>query len=304
MYHMKTIFIKAHKVFRSSIVSSHRTSNGWIYDEEETTSCEIWTSEPIVFQTDPNKVLQFIDQKYYKRVYIDDSACGYNPDRNDFSPEWTKEICLLLNFELSDNTYEFKEWNDKTEASCNFQLVSGYGKYHFKGKCKDKDEPRHIIEYSPFATTEELKQAVVALYNTGNNVPLQWLRYLIANSTEDLSDFISEHNIEVDSRTMRICNKEGELFPSLVNYSCPVIESFIEYRPAMSYIEACKAQDTKAMSYYQCYGADRALADKYKPRVRVYEEDPYDAYERHQEWLRECQDELDSWEEGWEWNVD
>ena len=99
-----------------------------------------------------------------------------------------------------------------TEASCNFQLVSGYGKYHFKGKCKDKDELRHIIEYSPFATTEELKQAAVALYNTGNNVPLQWLRYLIANSTEDLSDFISEHSIEVDSRTMRICNKEGVSF--------------------------------------------------------------------------------------------
>ena len=75
MYHMKTIFIKAHKVFRSSIVSSHRTSNGWIYDEEETTSCEIWTSEPIVFQTDPNKVLQFIDQTIDNLKFNSNTLC-------------------------------------------------------------------------------------------------------------------------------------------------------------------------------------------------------------------------------------
>ena len=301
---MKTIYVKAQRVFTSSIVSSHRTSNGWIYDEEEVTRCEIWMSEPVCFQSSPVKVLSHINQKYYKRVYIDDSPCGYNPDRSDFSPEWTKEICLLLNFALSDNTYEFREWNELTAVSCNFQLVSNLCKYSFQGKCVGEDGPHNSAEYSPFASVAELKHAIASLYNTGNKVPFQWLRYLIANSTEDLSDFILEHNIEVDSCVMRICNGEGELFPSIANYSCPSIEYFLKWKPDISYIDACKEQDSKAISYYQRYGADSSIEERYKPRIYEYEEDPYDAYEQHQAWLQTCQDELDSWEEGWEWNVD
>ena len=57
------------------------------------------------------------------------------------------------------------------------------------------------------------------------------------------------------------------------------------------------------MYFYKQLGAD----DKYE-RMSFEEEDfeisPKQHAKEREEWINECQSELESWGEGWQWNID
>ena len=302
-----TIYLKVHRIYTSKSMGSKRTSDGWYCDCIEKINCEIWISQPIVFQIEQDEIFKRISEHYCSSDYVKDCSFSYNPNTNIFNQTWTKEICVLFN--NSFPSYKFLEWTPDNPISCPFKLEpffeerSNAYKYLITGQCTKKDTFSRDVPFSPFSTLEELKAAIHSLFLTGNIPPQQWIYYLIKESKSDISSFLTEHNIHLEYRNIKICNELGELWISIRNYSCEATDFYKTNKPKISYLEACRLQDRSAMYFYRQLGAD----DKYE-RMSFEEEDfeisPKQHAKEREEWINECQSELESWGEGWQWNID
>ena len=303
---MKTITIKVHKIHRIVSTNYRRTSDGYIYDADDITSYEIWLSSPISFNNEADRIISQLSKHYESKVFIEEYG-GWHIDENTYSAELTKGICLLFNYILSDSTREFVEWNPEKHKDCHFQLVKSFdykiNAHTFKvvGRHQEDEEKTlgHVKPFSPFESMDELKDGISELYNTENKIPMSWIAYLVKYSDEDLSYYLRQHNIDVDHRRIAICDKCGKLFKSVLNYPCDSVSQFKKWCSYASYNSACKYNNLQRMELYESFGAERP--HKYRS---VYKgSDDYEGFDAD-EWAEDCKDEIRSWNEEWEWNID
>ena len=303
---MKTITIKVHKIHRIVSTNYRRTSDGYIYDADDITSYEIWLSSPISFSNEADRIISQLSKHYESKVFIEEYG-GWHIDENTYSAELTKGICLLFNYVLSDSTREFVEWNPENHKECHFQLVKSFdykiNAHTFKvvGRHQEDEEKTlgHVKPFSPFESIDELKDGIACLCDTGHNAPQSWISYLIKYSEEDLSDYLSKFNIQIDCNKIKICNDNGELYLSLKNHNCQSVQHFIKWSRFMSYSTACKLNDKPTIEFYQRYGASPL-----KQKIRYKEiDDDYEGFDAD-EWAEDCKDEIRSWNDEWEWNID
>ncbi len=294
---MESVIIKAHKTHRIDSHDCHRTSNGWVYNVEEINSYEIWLSSPIRFGSEAYKVIEYLSNHYHSSNIIKDYDDVYW-DSSTYCPELTSAICVLFNYALSDNCYDFREWRPNEDKDCHFQLVKSYDSqindYTFDiipRMHEKEDSDGHVGSYSPFETIADLKDGIARLYNAEIKIPLQWISYLVRHSEEDLSLFLQEYNIELNHRKIPICNDEGELFDSIKNYRCYSVDHFKRWSRFMSYSEARQFKDLPTMEFYQSFGAKRPYTSPRGGLNLGYDED-------------DLNDELGSWNEGWMANID
>ena len=302
---MKTIYIKAYKVVKTSCVGSSRTSNGWLYDYTEYTSCEIWSSTPFDFDGNDEKYSRFLNKKFstYRSkedLYVEEK---WGDNYIVFSPEWTEEVCEILDFGLYSNDFVFKADTSDENHNCHFKLSFEYNpekKKHFS-KFTGRDIPEDWVgnpkAYSPFNTLEELKYGIATLHVFEYEIPNNWISFLIVNSTEDLSTYFRSLNFDLTYKNIIMFNSEGHFYESIKNY---------EKKPRLekSYYDACLNKDKRTIDWYVWRGASRS----YIPRPvhpKPYNTEPdYPDYDNCDDRQNDLKAELDSWDDGWQCNID
>lgn len=302
---MKTIYIKAYKVVNTKCVGSSRTSNGWLFDRTEYTSCEIWSSTPFDFDGNDDKYSRYFNKKFSTHRSKKD-LYGYEhwgDNYTVFSAEWTEQVCEILDFELYGQDFEFKADISDENNNCHFKLSFEYdfAKKQFLSKFTGRDISKDFGEtpkaYSPFNTLEELKYGIAALHVFEHEIPNNWISFLIVNSTEDLSSYFRSLNFDLTYKNIIMFNSEGHFYESIKNYEkIPKLEK--------SYHDAYLNKDERTISWYVWRGASRS----YIPRPvqsKPYNTEPdYLDYDNYDDRQNELKAELDSWDDGWQCNID
>lgn len=252
---MKTIYIRAYKVVETRLVGSSRRSGGTLYYYTEITSCEIWSSLPFDFYGNEGKYCRYIN-KYIstkdspKDLLVDDD---WGDNYIVVSPEWTAEICAILDFGLSEQNLEFKANTSDENNNCHFKLSFENDFDTRKTFCKfiGRDNPDHWGKpraYSPFNTLEELKHGIEPLHCINNEIPDNWLSFLIINSTEDLSSYLRSLKVDLTHKNIIMFNPKGFFYESIKNYEkLPKLEK--------SYQDACLNNDKRTIYWYEWRGA-------------------------------------------------
>lgn len=296
---MKKIIICVDKVAKYEFCGSHRTSDGWVYKEKETISPLVWFSEPIVIDdSTANKLFDFLNQ--YISYDIDDEVWEGRRDSNSFEPNWTIQVAAVLNYALASGGLYFVACDNSDSFTRAFYLTRRTD-YHNIAGFEGYAYPRRTLERlyspeSPFDDITKLKEGIIKMAETNNPIPDRWLAFLFLNSHEDLSYFLDEHSISIDNRDICICQKNGELLPPLLNVNKGIVEEYKKGKPNVSYEQACQKRMEAEIKWYQRYGADWQIESKYKQHYSPDYEGPED-YSYGKE-------ETNSWEEGWEWNID
>lgn len=263
------IYISVHKVFNSKVERCYRSGGEWCYDLSEKTQCEISISHPIRFCTPQHNTISYILKNYCSYEYMEDCVSTPNGNKEVFSPEWTKEICILFNAELSCNQYEFREFKPTSGVNCPYVLINSYdmtlAEYSYKitGRCVKTNTSSTEIAYSPFATLDELKDGIDALHSVDSEPPQQWIYYLIKHAENDLSEFLTKNKINIDYKRVPICNSIGELWPSIRYYNCQAVEYYNSLKPQISYLDALSSKKSSAVRFYENLGANYIQAMQY-----------------------------------------
>lgn len=296
---MKNITICVDKVTKYELCGSHRTSDGWVFKESETIIPEVWFSEPIVIDDSIAKKL-FLFLKQYTSYSVDEEVWEGSRDSKCFEPNWTIQVVAVLNFALASEEIIFKACDDSSSFTRAFYLIKKTDSHNIAGFA-GYAYPRRTLESlyspeSPFTSIIELKEGITKLVETGNQIPDRWLAFLFVNSQEDLAPFLEDHSISLENRTIPICQGNGELLPSLRNVNEGIVKEYKKGKPQISYEQACRKHLETEIKWYQSFGADWQIESRYKHYHSSDHDEPED--------YSYGQDEMNGWEEGWQWNID
>lgn len=295
---MNYITVCVDKVTQYEICGSHRTSNGWIYRVSETISPKVWFSEPIDIE-DPiaEKLCVFLQK--YTSYHVDEDSGWDIQTTQKFEPNWTLEVVAILNFAISTEDVVFKAYDGSLSFTRAFYLVrENYrGIVGFRGYSSPRDRFEMLASpESPFNDINELKEGIIKLVETGNDIPDRWLAFLFVDTEEDIAPYLEKYSISLVNRKIGICQRNGELLPSLVNVNEGIVEEYKKGKPLISYEQACIGHKKNEIQWYQRYGADWVLEEIFMHYNSSENNEPDD--------YSYGDDEVDSWEEGWEWNID
>ena len=296
---MNKITICVDKVAEYKICGSHRTSDGWIYRESETISPKVWFSEPITIEDIiAQRLFDFLSK--FNSYDIDEDAGWGRQNSTKFEPDWTLQVVAVLSFALSKDDYVFEAYDGSSPFTKAFYLEKGNNHYciaRFTGYAYPKRTLERLLSpESPFSDINELKRGIEQLVKTGNQIPDRWLAFLFVNTQEDISSFLTQNSISLINREIGICQGNGELLPSLLNVNEGIVDDYKMNRPSISYEQACRKHLESDIQWYQRYGADWQIESRYKHYHSSNHNEPED--------YSYGQDEMNSWEEGWQWNVD
>jgi hypothetical protein len=292
---METIYINTIKVSGTHYTHSRRTSDGYEYDTVDYVKCDVWTSKPFLLYGCDTKISKYIHHLPYlnwpKEVI---------PKIHYREQIWPFVLCDILNFALNEYGYTFEPCPSDMVKKCIYHMVSHVTDEIF--------EDKYVFEVDRYysGTLEELKQSIVELARTQNPIPNAWLNRLIEKYELSLEPFFRKERLCLDGRHLIYCNDEGELYKSIKDINNPEISRFLSQKPSITYLEACKQKDILSISWYVGAGAKRSyklspklLEDKLNKISPIVKQTELD-----QELITNFNDEVDAWEEGWEWNID
>ena len=238
---METIQIAVYITHKCKLVSSHRTSDGWVYGGYTYHYPSIRSSLPFFLSDEKKKyILQNLSSLFQEDEYDDDLypeyGCTYS---------LIEESKGIVNYLNETNT-------DKEISFSYFDLENDYSLLNIPNVKNETDINNSILEecyftlnykkdYERFLSIASLEYCITFLkYGVPPVCSLEKLKgivnHVIRNSNKDISEYIDSIYMKYNSEKLleilagiSFCNTMGELYPSISNSTLPIIKKIKEY---------------------------------------------------------------------------